>query len=285
MKFPFKPLRPSPAKPGRWLARLLLLCYLAAALFPIYWMLITSLKPEAETYRVTPTFFPESFTAGAYGKLFTKTKFMQSVFNSVFVSSVVSAATILLSFPCSYALSRIVFRGRNLLSQGILITYLIPAAVLFIPFYSLLAQMNLTNNLWGLILVYPTKTIPYAVWIMMPFIASIPRDLEEAAVVDGCTRAGSLSRIVLPLCLPSLAATFIFSFTMCWGEYLYALVIMTQEKHQTIPLFISGLSWADMTPWPQVMAAGILVSIPIVIIYTFASEFLAGGMTDGGVKM
>lgn len=272
-------------KPIEILGRAILLVFFVVAMFPIYWMLITSFKPQSETFRLTPTFFPERFTTEAYVRLFTKTGFVRSLLNSTAVSAVVSAFTIVLAFPCAYALARYEFKGRNAVSQGILITYLMPAAVLFIPFYTLLARLNLTNNLWGLILIYPTKTLPYAVWILTPFIASVPRELDEAGMVDGCTRFSALLRIVLPLAAPSIAATFIFSVTMCWGEYLYALVCMTQDAYETIPLFISGLSWADITPWAQVMASGVLVSVPIVLLYTFASSFLAGGMTAGSVKM
>ena len=272
-------------KPMDILGRVTLLIFFIFAMFPIYWMLITSFKPQAETFRLIPTFFPERFTSEAYVRLFIKTGFVHSLINSVVVSVSVSVFTIVLAFPCAYALARCRFKGRGIVSQGILVTYLMPAAVLFIPFYTLLARLNLTNNLWGLILIYPTKTLPYAVWILTPFIVSVPKELDEAGLVDGCTRFSTLFRIVVPLAAPSIAATFIFSITMCWGEYLYALVCMTQDAYETIPLFISGLSWADITPWAQVMASGILVSLPIVLLYTFASTFLVGGITAGGIKM
>lgn len=272
-------------KPMELLGRLTLLVFFVITMFPIYWMLITSFKPQSETFRLVPTFFPERFTLDAYTRLFTKTSFVKTLMNSIIISLTVSTLTITLGFPCAYALARLRFRGRNMVSQGILITYLMPAAVLFIPFYTLLAKVGLTNNLWGLILIYPTKTLPYAVWILTPFISTVPKELDEAAMVDGCTRMGALLKVVMPLAAPSIAATFIFSITMCWGEYLYALVCMTKEAYETIPLFISGLSWADITPWAQVMASGILVSLPIVLLYSFASNFLVGGLTAGGIKM
>jgi multiple sugar transport system permease protein len=149
----------------------------------------------------------------------------------------------------------------------------------------MLAGLNLTNNLFGLMLIYPTSTIPYAVWILTPYIKTIPTELEEAAYVDGCSKLVSMIRIVFPLSLPGIITTFVFSFTICWGEYLYALVSMIQENSKTMPLIISGLIWGDMYPWQQIMAGGIIACGPIILIYMFASKYLISGLTAGGIKM
>ena len=148
----------------------------------------------------------------------------------------------------------------------------------------LVSKLHLTNTIWGLIVIYPTFTLPYVAWILIPHVASVPQELEEAARVDGCSRFGIMYQIVLPLVLPGLISTTIFAFAMCWGEYMYALVNLTSSRVQTFPLVISGLIYGDMPPWNQLMAGGVLAGIPVILIYMIASSRLVGGATDGGVK-
>lgn len=154
-------------------------------LFPIYWMLITSLKTSTEIYKIVPTFWPKKLTFEGYYELFAEKGFMKNVLNSLFVSLIVSFGSIATSMPAAYAIARIKFRGRKQVSKGILISYLMPRTVLFIPLYLLVTKIGLSNNLWGLVLVYPTITIPYATWMMISYFKSIPYDLEEAAIIDG----------------------------------------------------------------------------------------------------
>ena len=184
----------------------------------------------------------------------------------------------------AYTLARLKFKGRKMFSKAILFMYLLPTSVLYIPLYMLLAKLRLTNTIWGLAVIYPTFTLPYISWILIPHIADISRELEEAAEVDGCTKLQTMYRIVFPLALPGIVSTTIFTFAMCWGEYLYALVNLTSLDAQTFPVVISGLIFGDMPPWNQLMAAAVLAGIPIIIIYTLASGTLVGGRTAGGVK-
>lgn len=269
---------------GKILSRIFIVLCLIVALFPIYWMLCTSLKSEGEIYRKIPTMIPQKFTLEAYSYLLTKTNFLSAIKNSLLVAVVVSLLSIFIAYPTAYTLARTKFRGRRVLSKTVLFTYMLPTSVLYIPLYILVARLGLTNTLWGLILIYPTFTLPYVAWILIPHVASIPVALEEAARMDGCSQFKIMYKIVFPLALPGIVSTTIFAFAMCWGEYLYALVNLTSSTVQTFPLVISSLIYGDMPPWNQLMAGAILACVPIVIIYMVASSSLVGGATAGGVK-
>lgn len=266
------------------LSRVFIVLCLIVALFPIYWMLCTSLKSDGEIYQKIPTMIPKRFTVEAYSYLLTKTNFLNAIKNSLLVATVVSLLSIAVAYPTAYTLARTKFRGRRVLSKAVLFTYMLPTSVLYIPLYILVARLGLTNTLWGLILIYPTFTLPYVAWILIPHVQSIPVALEEAAMMDGCSHFMIMYRIIFPLALPGIISTTIFAFAMCWGEYLYALVNLTSATVQTFPLVISSLIYGDMPPWNQLMAGAIMACIPIVIIYMLASSSLVGGATAGGVK-
>ena len=266
------------------LSRVFIVLCLIVALFPIYWMLCTSLKSDGEIYQKIPTMIPKRFTVEAYSYLLTKTNFFSAIKNSLLVATVVSLLSIAVAYPTAYTLARTKFRGRRVLSKAVLFTYMLPTSVLYIPLYILVARLGLTNTLWGLVLIYPTFTLPYVAWILIPHVQSIPVALEEAAMMDGCSHFMIMYRIIFPLALPGIISTTIFAFAMCWGEYLYALVNLTSATVQTFPLVISSLIYGDMPPWNQLMAGAIMACIPIIIIYMLASSSLVGGATAGGVK-
>lgn len=266
------------------LSRVFIVLCLIVALFPIYWMLCTSLKSDGEIYQKIPTMIPKRFTVEAYSYLLTKTNFLNAIKNSLLVATVVSLLSIAVAYPTAYTLARTKFQGRRVLSKAVLFTYMLPTSVLYIPLYILVARMGLTNTLWGLVLIYPTFTLPYVAWILIPHVQSIPVALEEAAMMDGCSHFMIMYRIIFPLALPGIISTTIFAFAMCWGEYLYALVNLTSATVQTFPLVISSLIYGDMPPWNQLMAGAIMACIPIIIIYMLASSSLVGGATAGGVK-
>lgn len=266
------------------LSRVFIVLCLIVALFPIYWMLCTSLKSDGEIYQKIPTMIPKRFTVEAYSYLLTKTNFLNAIKNSLLVATVVSLLSIAVAYPTAYTLARTKFRGRRVLSKAVLFTYMLPTSVLYIPLYILVARLGLTNTLWGLILIYPTFTLPYVAWILIPHVQSIPVALEEAAMMDGCSHFMIMYRIIFPLALPGIISPTIFAFAMCWGEYLYALVNLTSATVQTFPLVISSLIYGDMPPWNQLMAGAIMACIPIIIIYMLASSSLVGGATAGGVK-
>jgi len=253
------------------------------ALFPLYWMFNTSFKSQSEIYNLTPNFWPKEFTWAGYDKLFEK-GFLTNVKNSLIVSLIVSFFSIAVSMLAAYALSKLKFRGRSLISRGILYAYLMPRSVLFIPLYMLVSAIGVSNSVWGLMLIYPTITIPYATWMLISYFKSIPDEIEEAAMIDGCSRARTLWNIILPLAAPGLAATFIFAFTLCWSEYLYALVVITKSTDKTITLGLADMIVGDVFAWGPLMGGSIIASIPVVIMYLFTSKYMVSGMTVGGVK-
>ena len=192
--------------------------------------------------------------------------------------------TLGIAYPAAYAIARIKFKGKEMFSKTILFCYLLPSSVLYIPLYIFVSLVGLSDSIWGLMLIYPTFTLPYVSWILIPHIASIPYDIEEAAIMDGCSRFMVMYRIIFPLALPGIVSTAIFAFAMCWGEYLYALVNVTQESMKTFPLIIAGLIFGDLYPWGQIMAGAIIGCLPILVIYTLSSGFLSGDQAAGGVK-
>lgn len=268
----------------KYLSVLFVLACVFFSLLPIYWMLNTSLKTTAEVYRNDPTLIPEKPILDNYVTLFTQTGFLNGIKNSLLVALTVAAFSILVAFPAAYAVSRLKFRWKKLVSRGILFCYLIPASVLYIPLFVVLTRLQLTDSIVGLILIYPTATIPYAAWMLIPNVRAVPITIEEAALIDGCGRGKVITKIMLPLMMPSIISTFIFTFGMSWGEYMYALVNINSESQKTFPLILSGLIFGDMYPWGQMMAGGICASIPLIITYVALSKFLISGTTDGGVK-
>ena len=269
---------------GQVISRIWIVVMLTAAIFPIYWMLNTSLKSQGEIYARIPTMIPQNITLEAYEYLLLETNFVSGLRNSLIISVFVSLFSILVAYPAAYSIARVRFKGRKFFSKVVLFTYLLPTSVLYIPLYMFVSSLKLSNNIMGLMLIYPTFTPPYVAWILIPHIASIPLELEEAAKVDGCTRFGAMYRIVFPLALPGIVSTTIFAFAMCWGEYLYALVNISSREMQTFPLVLSALIYGDMPPWNELMAGAILACIPILIVYMISNSALVGGKMAGGVK-
>lgn len=257
---------------------------LLVSLFPIYWMLNTSFKTQFEMYQRVPTFFPQQPTLDGYRHLFTKTPYLNALKNSFLVAFTCAALSVALAYPVSYVVARLEFRGRRTMSKLILFSYLIPTSVLYIPLFMLVSSCGLTDSILGLMLIYPTFTLPYVSWMLIPHVRAVPRDIEEAATVDGCSRLQNMFRIVFPLATPGIVSTFIFAFSMCWGEYLYALVNISSSEMKTFPLVISNLIFGDIYPWNQIMAGAILACVPILLVYIFFSNLMVGGATEGGVK-
>ena len=256
---------------------------LIIAMFPIYWMINTSFKSQFEVYSRIPTMFPENPTIEGYKYLYTRTSFLRSLFNSFSVAIVTALFSLAVGYPAAYSLSRMRFRGRTVLAKVVLYTYLIPTSVLYIPLFIFVSKIGLTDTLLGLMVIYPSFTLPYTIWMLMPHVGSVPKSIEEAAVVDGATRGQTMLRIVFPLAKPGIISTCIFAFSMCWGEYLYALVNISSTDMKTFTLVISGLVFGDTYPWAQIMAGAVTACLPILLLYMFASSYLVGGVTAGGV--
>lgn len=257
---------------------------LVVTLFPIYWIVVTSFKAEKDVYVMVPQLWPVRPTLASYQKLLFKTHFLAYLKNSLLVSTVTTALTVLVSTFAAYSIARLNYRGRSGLSRAVIFAYLMPPTLLFIPLYILLTRWGLQNSLAGLVVIYPTLTVPYVTWILTSHFRSIPKEIEEAAMVDGCSRLGSLFRVVLPLASPGLVSTSMFAFTICWSEFLYALVVVTSEASKTITVGLSGMVLADVFVWGQLMGGAVIATLPVVVLYTLASKYLVGGLTLGAVK-
>jgi multiple sugar transport system permease protein len=260
--------------------------YVLFLLFPFYWMLIVSVKPTNDLFdmKFNP-FWIQNFTLENYLYLFQSTDFPEWLKNTLIVSVVSTALSLVCSIMIGYALARLRFPGSNFLGVGIFLAYLVPPTLLFLPLAQVIAFLDLYNTYWALILTYPSQLIPFASWLLMGYFRTIPKEIEESAMADGCTRLQILVRIVLPLSLPGLLSAGIFCFTLCWNEFLYALIFMSSGPMKTIPVgTVSDLIKADTLFWGSLMASAVLGSFPIAFIYSFFVKYYVSGLTAGAVK-
>jgi multiple sugar transport system permease protein len=268
---------------GRIATYLALLVAVFLVLFPIYWMVITSLKLPREIYRV-PSLWPQVATWNNYRILLEDKGFLLAVRNSLLVAGSVTVISVFISSLAAYSLARFRYRFRGLVGRLILFAYLTPTTLLFIPLSILMARLGLGNSLHGLILVYLTFSLPLSTWLLQGYFRGVPRELEEQGMIDGLTRFGALVRIVIPLSAPGIAAVAIFTFTGAWNELLLALVLITSESQRTTPLALNYLITSDVLPWGPLMAGAVLSSLPLMILYFVAQRFMVQGMTAGSVK-
>jgi multiple sugar transport system permease protein len=268
---------------GRILTYAALVVAAIIVLFPIYWMITTSLKLPREIFR-QPALWPKVFTLDNYVKLIADEGFLLAVRNSLIVSSTVTVISVIISSFAAYSMVRFRYRFRGVIGRLILFAYLTPASLLFIPLSILMAQLKLGNSLFGLMLVYLTFSLPLSTWLLQGYFRGVPRELEEQGLIDGHSRLGALIHIVLPLSAPGLAAVSIFTFTGAWNELLLALVLITSESQRTAPLALNYLITSDVLPWGPLMAGAVLSSVPLMILYFVAQRFMVAGMTAGSVK-
>jgi multiple sugar transport system permease protein len=263
-----------------------LVFYLVFLLFPFYWMTIVSFKPTNDLFEMKYNpFWIQKFTLDNYLYLFQDTAFPEWVKNTLIVSIVSTVLSLACSVFAGYALARLRFPGSNFLGVGIFLVYLVPPTLLFLPLAQVIANLGLYNTYWALILTYPTQLIPFATWLLMGYFRTIPKEIEESAMADGCSRLQILLRVVLPLSVPGLLSAGIFSFTLSWNEFLYALIFMSSGTMKTIPVgVVSDLIKADVLFWGSLMAAAVLGSVPIAFLYSFFVKYYVSGLTAGAVK-
>jgi multiple sugar transport system permease protein len=267
---------------GRIISYVVLGIAVILVLFPIYWMVITSLKLPREIFR-QPSLWPQVFTLNNYQKLLSG-DFLIAVRNSFIVATTVTIVSVLFSSFAAYSMVRFRYRFRGVIGRLILFAYLTPGSLLFIPISIVMAQLRLGNSLFGLILVYLTFSLPLSTWLLQGYFRGVPRELEEQGMIDGHSRFGALIHIVLPLSAPGIAAVAIFTFTGAWNELLFALVLITSESQRTAPLALNYLITSDVLPWGPLMAGAVLSSVPLMILYFIAQRFMVAGMTAGSVK-
>jgi multiple sugar transport system permease protein len=267
-----------------------LIIYLVSAagfiwsVFPIYWMIKSSLTPNDEMYGLNPKLLPARITFEHYGQLFSRTTFMRYFANSVYVAIFSTLAALVLSILASYAMTRLKFRAKNFIRNSVLYAYLLPTAVLFIPMYIMVSRIGLGDNKNSLIIVYQTFIIPYCCYMLMSYFAAIPKSMEEAAFIDGCTHIQALIKVILPIAAPGIAVVATFAFTMSWNEYLYAMVLTTSPSQQTVTIGISGFRYSDNYIWGLIMGSSVIASLPAVCLYMLAQRFMVTGLAAGGVK-
>jgi len=260
--------------------------FLIVTLFPFYWMAITSLKPNAELYstKVMPLIVHHP-TLKHYVDLLTETSFLQWTWNTTIVAVVSTAISLVFGSMLAYPLARMNFPGGALIAFAVAATYLVPQPLLFIPLADIINRLGLGNTLTSVILTYPTMLVPFCAWLLMGYFKTVPRDLEDAARIDGATRVQTMVRVILPLCTPGFISAGIFAFTLAQNEFLYALIFLTNTDVRTVPVgAIAELVRGDVFYWGQLMAAALLGSIPVAIIYSFFVEHYVAGLTSGSVK-
>jgi multiple sugar transport system permease protein len=260
--------------------------FLIVTLFPFFWMFITSIKPNAELYnvRMNPLYVLHP-TLEHFRYLMRETMFLTWAYNTLYVSILSTAISLITGIMAGYALSRLRFRGAGGIAVGIFVTYLVPPTLLFIPLADVVQNFGLLDSPWSLILTYPTFLIPFSTWLLMGYFKTIPRELEECAMIDGATRLQAMVKIILPLALPGILSAGIFAFTLSWNEFIYALVFLSSTEIKTIPVgVVSELIRGDVFFWGPLMAGALLGSVPVAIIYSFFVEYYVAGLTAGAVK-
>ena len=268
----------------RTAGNILLVLFIIWTAAPFYWMLVTSLKEHDEIYGTTATLWPHRPTLESYRTLFFKTDYMLFFRNSMIVSLVTTLFTVVFASLGAYAITRLRFPGRRLLARGMIYSYLVPQSLLFIPLFSIMVAAGLVNSLGGLSLAHMGFTIPFCTWLLMGFFLTVPVELEEAAMLDGCSRLGVLFRIILPISLPALAVVAFFSFTLSWNEYLYAVVFNSELDVRTLPTGLSSFIVEDVFFWGPIMGSTFLTAIPPLIVYFIFQRWLVTGLTMGAVK-
>ena len=261
-----------------------ILAYVLFALFPLFWLVKISFTPGPLLYSEGIRLWPSTATLDNYRFVLLQSQFPRFFLNSVLVSTVTALAVTLLAGAAGYALSRFAFRAKPAVTALLLLTQMFPLVMLIPPIYRLLTPLGLTNNLMGLIVVYTAFNVPFATFLMQSFFDGIPGQLEEAAMIDGCTRFGALRRVIVPLTLPGMAATLGFVFTAAWSELLFALMLINAEEKMTFPVGLLTFVSKFAVEWGQMMAATVLALIPACIFFALIQRFLVQGLTAGAVK-
>lgn len=266
---------------------LILAFFVVFAAFPFYWMFITTFKQTGDLYNLqnNPYVFNKWPTMEHLELLFYKTDYVQWLLNTFFVGLIVAVITLVVAVPAGYCLARLVGRWGERLGIGIFLTYLIPPTLLFIPLSRVVANLGLQDSLWSLVVVYPSFTVPFCTWLLMGFFKSIPQDIEEAAMIDGCSRLGALTRVVMPVSVAGIFTATTFAFTLCVQEFVYSLTFIATSSHMTVSVGVpTNLVRGDVYYWGPLMAAALITSVPIAFVYNlFLDKFIAG-FTVGAIR-
>jgi multiple sugar transport system permease protein len=273
---------------GLWMENglfyLLLYSLLLFILFPLLWMILTSLKSEVETFRVPLTWFPEKVYVKTYFDMWKYQPFGLYFYNSFVVASGTTVLATVLGCLAGYGFSRFQFPGRQTLLLTFLTSRMLPAILLIIPFFKLMVKAGLYNSHTGLIIAYTSFALPISTWLALGFFESVPKELDESAMIDGCTRLGMLFKVIAPVISPGLVAIVIFCWIQAWNEYLFALCLSTTQRMYTIPIGIAALFGEYKVAWNQLMSAASISILPVVIMFAFIQRYLVDGLASGAVK-
>lgn len=275
-------------RPRLWrtaLLNLLAWSIVLAVAFPLIWMVLTSIKPQSELFRIPPSILPQSVTFEHYRQLLEETPFLKYFANSVLLACSTTVLVVVVGTLGAFSLVRFRYPGRDRMALLVLATYLLPSVVLIIPLYLLMVWIGVANSLFSLVIAYTTFSLPYALWLLRSFMAGIPADLESAALVDGASRLGAFVDVILPQALPGIISTTLFTFILAWNEYLYALVLVNTDEARPLTTGVMNMLVTSFNiEWSLLMAAAVLMSLPLIVIFAFLQSYLTRGFGAGGVK-
>jgi len=265
------------------------LLFLVFVLLPFYWMTITSFKQDRNIFdpKANPFWFSMAPTLKHYINLINpdKTDFLIWIQNSLMVAALVTFISVSIGIMAGYSLARLRYKGAESIGSSVFVTYLVPPSLLFLPLSHVIGQLGLMETRWAMVISYPTFLVPFCTWLLMGYFRTIPKEIEECALVDGCTRIQALLRIVLPVAIPGIITAALFSFTLSWGEYLYSITFVTDSYEKTIPSAVVGeLIRGDVYHWGGLMAGALLGSIPIALVYVIFLDYYVSGLTAGATK-
>ena len=261
-----------------------ILLFMIFILFPIYWLVNSALKTPAELFTFPPRYWPETSTLQNFDNALTQTRLGRLYVNSLFIAGLTCLALLILIIFSGYAMARFRFRGKSIVLLLFLLTQMLPHVILLAPFFTIYKQLNLINTPWSLVITYTLVWLPFSILMMRSFFASIPVELEEAAMVDGCTRVSALFRVILPSALPGLVATSIFGFINAWNELIFAVVFINSPQLQTLPVGLSSLMDENRTDYGMILAVAVLALIPSILLFGYIQRFLTTGLSAGAVK-
>ena len=253
-------------------------------LIPVLWMLSTAFKSYGETIAKPPRWVPQQISFEAFGRLWSEYPFGTYFKNSFVIVLFSMAVSVFASCLAGYGLTRFKFRGRNSLMTFILVTQMFPSVMLLVPFYSIIGKMHLLDTHLGLILVYISFTVPFCTWTMLGFFRALPLDLDEAARIDGCNSWQCFSRIILPLTLPGIASTSIYAFITSWNEYMFAFILTSRPEMKTLSVGIAEMNGFQQIRWNDMMAASLMASLPLILLFICLQKYFVSGLTSGAVK-
>ena len=261
--------------------------YVFFALFPFYYMIVTSLKNDAELYnlKAVPFLIQTGVITDHYRYLFFKTEFLTWMKNSLIISVTATSISLVIAILAGYSLARLRFPGVGSFGTAVFITYLVPPTLLFLPLSQVVVWLGISDTIWALVVTYPTFLVPFSTWLLMGYFRTIPREVEECALVDGASRMQTLVRIVLPMAIPGIVCVTLFGFTLTWNEFTYALTFVSQTANKTAVVGVTAdLIRGDIYYWGSLMAGAVVASLPIVIVYVWFLDYYVSGLTAGAVK-